>query len=122
MKRCVPSTERKCVPVSSIRSVISIFGVAALAALAVAFGPQTARAQSTAQEQYSPSPTALDHAEAQGATRVYRHARAAHPNAAAGLKNKEVLTKRATPKCAASQAAAAAATSTAAPRPPAALS
>src|SRR5256885_1821438 len=100
MKRCVPSTERKCVPVSSIRSLIPIFGVAALTTLAVAFGPQPARAQSAAQEQYSPAPTAIDHAEAQGATLVYRHARAANTKAAAALKNKEVLTKREAPKLA----------------------
>src|SRR5256885_6695196 len=122
MKRCVPSTERKCVPVSSIRSVISIFGVAALTMLAVAFGPQPARAQSTAQEQYSPAPTAIDHAEAQGATLVYRHARAANTKAAAALKNKEVLTKREAPKSAASQDAAAAASSSAGLRYPGDLS
>jgi hypothetical protein len=100
------------------RSVLTVFGVAALATLTVALGAQQARAQSAAQEQYSPAPTASDYAAAQESTLVYRHARAANTKAAAALKNKEVLTKRETPRRAASQEAGAAASSTSALRYP----
>ena len=103
---------KRCVPVSRSRSVAGMFRVAALAAAAVAFGANDGRAQSAAQEQQSPTPTASDYSAAQESTLVYRHARPANTKAAAALKGKEIATRGEHPSRAASPDSAAATSST----------
>src|SRR5256714_12726182 len=93
---------KTCVPITTIRSVISLATAAVLATLVIALSVRPTRAQSAAQEQHSAAPTASDYAAAQEATRVYRHARAANTKAAASLKGKEIATRSETPKRSAS--------------------